>query len=122
MSELVFLLGLALFGYYLWDSRGVDELATQTARQACQQRHLQFLDFSVEKQSTRLVLATGGQPQWRRDYCFEFHVGSDVSEPERYGARMTLIGKRPTQIEFDPHPVPDEHIQYVEGPGRCMRG
>lgn len=121
MAELALLFGLALAAYYLWHSRGVDEYATAIARQACRQRHLQFLDFSVQKQKTRPVLATGGQPQWQRQYVFEFHVGSDLAAPERYSARMTLVGRQLTQMEFDPHPLPDENVDYVEGPGQCLR-
>lgn len=121
MTELALLLGLGLLAYYLWDSRGVDEYATQLARQACRQRQLQFLDFSVQKQKTRPQLANGGQPQWQRQYCFEFHVDGGVAEPQRYNARMTLVGRQVTRLEFDPHPLPDERVDYVEGPGQCMR-
>lgn len=122
MAELALLLVLALYGYYLWDSRGVDELATRTARQACQQRSLQFLDFSVQKQSTKVVLDTSKQPRWLREYVFEFYVEADAREPERYFGQLKLIGRRVSALSFDPYPIPEAPIHYTEGPARCMRG
>lgn len=120
MTELLILFAGALFAYYFWDSQGAKEQATRLARQACQQRHLQFLDFSVETLSTKLVKGHGGQPQWRRQYHFDFHVGGALGD-ERYGATLTLLGRRIETMHFDPHPVPDENIHYVDRPGRCMR-
>lgn len=121
MTELLILLVGGLFAYYLWDSQGAKERASALARQACQQRHLQFLDFSVVSQSTRVKRSTGGQPQWQRQYGFEFHVGGASGHIERYNATMELLGKQLVHITFDPYPMPDEPIDYVDGPGRCMR-
>lgn len=120
MTELLILTLGGLFAYYLWDSQGAKEQATRLARAACQQRHLQFLDFSVETLSTKLVKGHGGQPQWQRHYQFDFHVGGTLGD-ERYGGTLTLVGRRMERLHFDPHPMPDENIQYVDRPGRCMR-
>lgn len=121
MTELLILLLGALFGYYLWDSQGAKELANKLSRQACQQRQLQFLDFSVVKLSTRIVRGVGGQPQWQRIFNFEFHVGGATGNVERYNATLELQGKQLVNITFEPYPMPDEPIDYVDGPGRCMR-
>lgn len=121
MTELLILLAGGLFAYYLWDSQGAKERATALARQACQQRQLQFLDFSVESLRTRIARGIGGQPQWQRSYQFEFHVGGAESSVERYNGCIELQGKRLLDITFEPYPMPDDPIEYVDGPGRCMR-
>lgn len=106
-----------LVAYYLWDSRGVEERATALARQACQQRRLQFLDFSVENQGTKPILAKGGQLVWQRSYIFEFTVG----EEHRYGASLVMQGRKVASLQFDPHPEPDPDIEYAERGAQCMR-
>ena len=87
-------LGLMAAGVWFWlDSLKAREIGIKTAKQACAEEELQFLDDTVVIRSLRLARDDDGQLKLRRMYAFEY---SDTGDNRRSGS-VTLLGQ---QIEL----------------------
>lgn len=92
------LLILAAAGWLWWDSRGVAERATVSARAYCGNAGVSFLNDTVAWQKIRLKRNRGGRVQLQRTYFFEF--ASDMQQ--RYRGEIVMLGKKVESITLDP--------------------
>jgi hypothetical protein len=91
----VALLGAALF----YDGLRVREAAIRIAREACQQRGLQFLDDSVQGARTRFARDADGHTRLRRTYVFDF---SDDGIGRRSGS-VVMLGGALESVQLEPY-------------------
>lgn len=97
-SVIVALLVLGILALIWRSSMGALERAREACRRACRQSQVQFLDDSVVRQTVRLHRRPGGLPELERRYLFEFATRGDC----RYRGHVTVVGRRPVQVEMEP--------------------
>ncbi len=93
-SEGLLLLLLAALAWFWWDGLRKRELALVTARQACEQAGVQFLDASVALRKLRLRRDGEQRVRFHREYGFEYSTEGD----DRQVGRLWLLGDRVTNV------------------------
>jgi Protein of unknown function (DUF3301) len=91
----VVLLVVALF----LDGLRVREAAIRIARDACRERGLQFLDYTVQGARTRLARDADGHTRLRRTFLFDF---SDDGIGRRAGS-VVMLGARLESLQLEPY-------------------
>jgi hypothetical protein len=97
--SLLFLLVLAAFGWFWFDSLHALEIARKAGRRACDVAHVQFLDDTVAGTSLELVRAKTGRRVLRRSYRFEFSETGNT----RLEGRLVLLGHRIESLTMEPY-------------------
>ena len=89
-GESLVLAGLAGVAAFWWDGLQKRELAIQSARRACEQAGVQFLDETVALKKMTLRRDANQRARVYREFAFEFSsVGDD-----RQTGRVYLLGNR----------------------------
>jgi hypothetical protein len=91
----VIILAAALF----LDGLRVREAAIGIAREACRQRGLQFLDYTVQGARLRLARDAAGHARVRRTYLFDF---SDDGIGRRSGS-VVMLGGELESLQLEPY-------------------
>jgi hypothetical protein len=86
--DIVGLLVIALFAWFIWDSLKARETAIAASRSACAAEGLMFLDETVAIQGIRPVRNADGNLRLRRVYGFEY---SESGDSRRKGS-IVLVG------------------------------
>jgi hypothetical protein len=95
-------LGIALVllvAALVFDGLRVREAAISIARDACGERGLQFLDYTVQGARTRLARDAEGHTRLRRTYVFDF---SDDGISRRAGS-VVMLGARLESLQLEPY-------------------
>ena len=103
LSLLIWLTVLAGVAVFWWHSDLVKNEALKLAGAHCQRLGLQLLDQSMVIKGVFPVRDETGGVCLRRKYRFEFSSTGQV----RYQGLIVMIGRRPRQIELEPHVLPD---------------
>jgi hypothetical protein len=88
---------LAAIGWLWWDSRGVAERATMSAKAYCGNAGVSFLNDTVAWKKIRLKRNRAGRMQLQRTYFFEF--ASDMQQ--RYCGEIVMLGKKVESVSLD---------------------
>jgi uncharacterized protein DUF3301 len=99
MSEIVFLLLLALAVWFWQDALRARETAISRARRYCQDINYQFLDETVALSSLKPGRNYSGNFAFHRYYRFEFSLDGH----DRFNGTAYLIGHQLQSIQLD-HP------------------
>ena len=102
------LLGVLVGGFWFWlDSLKAREIGVASARRACAEEGLQFLDETVAGRSLKLVRDDDGVLRWQRIFAFEY---SDTGNNRCFGS-VTLLGHHVEMLHVRPHlyVVPNAH-------------
>jgi hypothetical protein len=81
------------------DGLRVREAAIRIARDACRERGLQFLDYTVQGARTRLARDAEGHTRLRRTFLFDF---SDDGIGRRAGS-VVMLGARLESLQLEPY-------------------
>lgn len=81
------------------DGLRVREAAIGIARDACGERGLQFLDYTVQGARTRLARDGEGHTRLRRTFLFDF---SDDGISRRAGS-VVMLGSRLESLQLEPY-------------------
>jgi len=102
--SLIFLIVLAAFGWFWFDSMHALEIARKAGKQACDDAHVQFLDDTVA--GTALTLARGktGHRVLKRTYRFEFSETGN----SRLEGQLILLGDRVESVTMEPYQILSE--------------
>jgi hypothetical protein len=92
------LAGIAVLGWWWYDSMRARERALAVAGAACGRNSLQFLDETVECVKTRPTRDADGRLVLRRSYRFEF---SDDGNNRRAGA-VVILGTAVESLYLEP--------------------
>lgn len=93
-SEGLLLLLLGALAWFWWDGLRKREIALATARQACEQAGVQFLDASVALRKLRLRRDSDQRAHFHREYGFEYSTEGD----DRQVGRVWLLGGRVVNV------------------------
>lgn len=96
-DSVLLLLILLLVAWLWWDSRGVAERATVSARAYCERAGVSFLNDTVAWKKIRLKRNRAGRMQLQRTYFFEF--ASDMQQ--RYRGEIIMLGKQVESVRLD---------------------
>lgn len=96
MAELIALLLLGLFIWFISDSMKAREAAYAAARKACQEAGVQFLDDTVSQVSMRIGRDGDGSAALERYFHFEFSPTGD----DRQQGRVRLLGNRVQEVNL----------------------
>src|SRR5438874_13100656 len=77
----------------------VRETAIRIAREACRERGLQFLDYTVQGARTRLARDASGHTRFRRTFLFDF---SDDGIGRRT-CSVAMLGSALESLPLDPY-------------------
>lgn len=102
MFDINAILWLTLFmfvAFYWMHALRTKEIALNAAQRHCDAMQVQFLDQSVYLKRIWFKRNEQGQLSLWRDFYFEFTVSGD----DRYFGRVTLLGKKVTAVQLDPH-------------------
>lgn len=102
MTEILILVVLAVFAWFVSDSMRARERAHAAGRNACQRNNLQFLDDTVELVSLRPVRDEEGRLRLRRVYGFEFSDPQSEGGNNRRNGRITMFQSRIESLTLDP--------------------
>jgi hypothetical protein len=102
--SLLFLLVLAAFGWFWFDSMHALEIARKAGKRACGEAHVQFLDDTVAGTSLALVRAKSGRRVLRRSYRFEFSETGNT----RLEGQLVLLGDTLESVTMEPYKMLDE--------------
>jgi hypothetical protein len=103
--SLLFLLLLAVLGWFWFDSMHALEIARNAGRRICDDAQLQFLDDTVAGTAIRLVRDKTGRRVLRRTYRFEFSETGN----SRLEGQLVMLGDRVESVTMDPYQIlPDE--------------
>lgn len=97
MTELLILLVLAAAGWFWLDSMAVREIAVRTARNACREEGVQFLDETVALDKLGVRRNERGHLLPRRAYRFEF---SDTGD-NRLKGMVVVVGRRVETLDLE---------------------
>jgi len=97
--SLLFLLLLAAFGWFWFDSMHVLEIARKAGKRACDDAHVQFLDDTVAGIALALMRDKAGRRVLRRTYRFEFSETGN----SRLEGRLILLGHRIESVTMEPY-------------------
>jgi len=81
------------------DGLRVREAAIHIVRDACRERGLQFLDYTVQGARTRLARDAEGHTRLRRTFLFDF---SDDGIGRRAGS-VVMLGARLESLQLEPY-------------------
>ncbi len=109
-TELLFFALIALVVWLWLDSLKAREIGVQTARDACHNEGLQFLDDTVVGNSLRLARDNAGRLRLRRVYNFEY---SDTGNDRRSGS-VSMLGHDIEFLQLRPHlyVIPNTHETF----------
>ena len=96
---MLFLLLLAVFGWFWLDSLRALEVARDAGKRSCINADVQFLDDTVAGIALALVRNMSGRRKLRRTYRFEF---SDTGETRLEG-RVVLLGDKIESVTMEPY-------------------
>jgi len=99
--NLLFLLMLAVLGWFWYDSMHTLEIARNAGRRACDDAHVQFLDDTVAGIALALVRNNSGRRVLRRTYRFEF---SDTGD-SRLEGQLIVLGGKVESVEMEPYRI-----------------
>ena len=103
--SLLFLLLLAAFGWFWFDSLRALEIARKAGKRSCDEAHVQFLDDTVAGTALALVRDKSGRRVLRRTYRFEFSETGN----SRLEGQLILFGHRIESVTMEPYQMlPDE--------------
>jgi hypothetical protein len=83
----------------VFDGLRVREAAIRIAGDACRERGLQFLDYTVQGARTRLARDGEGHTRLRRTFLFDF---SDDGISRRAGS-VVMLGARLESLQLEPY-------------------
>ena len=99
VTSLLFLLVLAVLGWFWFDSLRALEVARNAGRQVCSNVNVQFLDDTVSSIGLALVRDESGRRVLRRTYRFEF---SETGDSRREGC-LVVLGNRIASVTMQPY-------------------
>lgn len=99
LTDLFWLLGLAVIARYWWLAHAVKELALQATRKHCADLGVQLLDETVVLRGWWLRRDERGRVHGWRSFLFEFTATGD----DRYPGSIEMLGKRVIAIQLAPH-------------------
>jgi hypothetical protein len=101
VASLLFLLLIAVLGWYWFDSLRALEVAKQKGMQMCSEAEVQFLDDTVARVSLKVVRDSLGRRVLRRVYRFEF---SETGNSRREG-HIVLLGSHIDSVMMEPYQI-----------------
>jgi len=101
IPSLLFLLVLAVLGWFWFDSMQALDIARKAGRQACDGANVQFLDDTVAGIALALVRDISGRRVLRRTYRFEFSETGNT----RLEGRLVLLGARVDSVTMEPYQI-----------------
>lgn len=99
VASLLFLLLIAVLGWYWFDSLRALEIAHQKGKRMCGEMNVQFLDDTVARVSLEVVRDQSGRRVLRRTYRFEF---SDTGN-SRLEGQIVLLGNHIDAVMMEPY-------------------
>jgi len=99
--SLLFLVLLAVLGWFWYDSMHTLEIARSAGRRACKEANVQFLDDTVARIALALVRDHSGRRVLRRTYRFEFSETGD----SRLEGRLSVLGRNVEMVEMEPYRI-----------------
>jgi len=99
--SLFFLLLLAAFGWFWFESLRALEIARMMGKRACSEANVQFLDDTVANVALALVRDKSGRRVLRRTYRFEFSETGNT----RLEGRLTLLGGKIESLTMEPYQI-----------------
>jgi hypothetical protein len=97
--SLLFLLLLAAFGWFWFDSLRALEIARNAGKRACDDANVQFLDDTVAGIALALVRGKSGRRVLRRTYRFEFSETGNT----RLEGQLIVLGDRIESVIMEPY-------------------
>ncbi|OAN14012.1 hypothetical protein A3K86_12430 [Photobacterium jeanii] len=104
MSDLIWIMLVALGGFLFWQQRRQTELAQRFIEQRCERLGLQLL--SIARGSHQLRDDT--KWNWHTVYWFEFSANGQ----DYYQGYIIMKGFRPQRFHVPPHHMPDIGEEY----------
>jgi len=101
ISSLLFLLLLAVLGWFWFDSVHTIEIARNAGKRACDEANVQFLDDTVAGIALALVRDKSGRRVLRRTYRFEF---SDTGD-SRLEGQLIMLGDKIESVIMEPYRI-----------------
>jgi len=98
ITSLFFLLLLAAFGWFWFDSLRALEAARSAGKRACNMAGMQFLDDTVAGTALALVRGMSGRRLLRRTYRFEFSDTGDT----RLEGQVVMLGDMVESVTMEP--------------------
>jgi len=103
--SLLFLLILAAFGWFWFNSMHALEIARKAGKRTCDEANVQFLDDTVARTALALVRDKSGGRVFRRVYRFEFSETGN----SRLEGQLIMLGDRVESVTMEPYQMlPDE--------------
>jgi len=99
--SLLFLLILAVLGWFWFESLRALEIARTTGKRACKEANVQFLDDTVAGIAFAFARDKSGRRVLRRTYRFEFSETGNT----RLEGRLTLLGGKVESLIMDPYQI-----------------
>jgi hypothetical protein len=99
ITSLLFLLLLAVLGWFWFDSVHTIEIARNAGKHACDEANVQFLDDTVAGIALALVRDKSGRRVLRRTYRFEF---SDTGD-SRLEGQLIMLGDKIESVIMEPY-------------------
>jgi len=99
--SLLFLVLLAVLGWFWFESLRALEIARTTGKQACNQANVQFLDDTVASVALAFSRDKSGRRVLRRTYRFEFSETGNT----RLEGRLTLLGGKVESLVMEPYQI-----------------
>jgi hypothetical protein len=101
----IFLVILAAFGWFWFDSMHALEVARKAGKRTCDEARVQFLDDTVAGTALALVRDQAGHRVLQRTYRFEFSETGNT----RLEGQLILLGDRIEAVRMEPYQMfPDE--------------
>ena len=101
ITSLLFLLLLAVLGWFWFDSVHTIEIARNAGKRACDEANVQFLDDTVAGIALALVRDKSGRRVLRRTYRFEF---SDTGD-SRLEGQLIMLGDKIESVIMEPYRI-----------------
>ena len=98
---MLFLLLLAVLGWFWFDSVHTIEIARNAGKRACDEANVQFLDDTVAGIALALVRDKSGRRVLRRTYRFEF---SDTGD-SRLEGQLIMLGDKIESVIMEPYRI-----------------
>jgi Protein of unknown function (DUF3301) len=99
VMSVVFLVLLAAFGWFWFNSLRALEIARKAGKRACDDANVQFLDETVAGIALALVRDASGRRILRRTYRFEFSETGNT----RLEGQLILLGDRVESLTMEPY-------------------
>lgn len=96
---MLFLVLLAAFGWFWFDSMSALEIARKAGKRACDDANVQFLDDTVAGTSLALARNKSGRRVLRRTYRFEFSETGNT----RLEGQLILLGDAVESVTMEPY-------------------